>query len=43
LLLHPSGPAGSRLVFLPPLNASESEVETATELFDSALRRLQSV
>ena len=43
LLLHPSGPAGSRLVFLPPLNASESEVETATELFDSALGRLQSV
>ncbi len=40
LLLHPSGPAGTRLVLIPPLVVTYEEIAQATEKMQAALRRL---
>jgi 4-aminobutyrate aminotransferase-like enzyme len=40
LLLHPSGPDGRRMVFLPPLTVTEEQLEEAGSKFEAALASL---
>lgn len=40
LLLHPSGPAGNRLVFLPPLTVTQAQIDEAGKRFEVALGNL---
>lgn len=40
LLLHPSGPDGRRMVFLPPLTVTDEQLEEAGSKFESALASL---
>jgi 4-aminobutyrate aminotransferase-like enzyme len=42
LLLHPSGPVGTRMVFLPPLTVTFEQLEEAGSKFEAALANFAS-